>query len=122
MQKESPGRAGAFEYDETSRGRTLDAPILSQSTNQARRGTKCNVPGWAGGEPGPFKGSRAPPLTPAPEGGPGFFYRQGGDRERPPPRRFSVWERRAVTLSSAPMRGANDRLNGKRSRGRKTQL
>src|SRR5262245_5753078 len=115
MQKESPGRAGAFEYDETSRGRTLDAPILSQSTNQARRGTKCNVPGWAGGETGDFKWSHAVPLKPRPRRKPGLFFRQGADRVSAPTRRFSVWERRAVTLSSAPMRGANDRLNGKRS-------
>src|SRR5262249_34681977 len=37
--KESPGRAGA-RGDETSRGRTLDAPILSQGTNHARRGSR----------------------------------------------------------------------------------
>jgi hypothetical protein len=41
--------AGAFQgdvHEETSRDQgALDAPILSQSTNQARRGTKCSVPG-----------------------------------------------------------------------------
>jgi hypothetical protein len=33
-----------------------DAPILSQGTNQARRGTKCNVRVWADGETGDFNG------------------------------------------------------------------
>src|SRR5262249_52228157 len=37
--KKSPGRAGA-RGDETSRGRTLDAPILYDGTNQARRGSR----------------------------------------------------------------------------------
>jgi hypothetical protein len=36
--KESPGRAGASPKEKTSRG-TLDAPILSEGTNQARRGS-----------------------------------------------------------------------------------
>src|SRR5262249_727342 len=36
--KESPGRAGA-RGDETSRGRTLDAPILPQGKNQAGGGS-----------------------------------------------------------------------------------
>jgi hypothetical protein len=33
-----------------------DPPILSQGTNQARRGTKCNVRVWADGETGDFNG------------------------------------------------------------------
>ena len=39
-QKESPRLTSGARTDETSRGRTLDAPILSQGTNQARRGSR----------------------------------------------------------------------------------
>src|SRR5262249_602241 len=53
-QKESPGRAGAL-GDETSRGRTLDAPILSQGTHHARRGSRKR--------PGPPRGSAGQGLA-----------------------------------------------------------
>jgi len=38
-QKESPRLTSGARTDETSRGRTLDTPILSGGPNQARRGS-----------------------------------------------------------------------------------
>jgi hypothetical protein len=81
--KEGPGgEAGAFK-EETSQSRdqgALDAPILSQGTSQARRGTKCNGPGWADGETGDFKGLTLSDSGPVFLGSPGPFFRQGADR------------------------------------------
>src|SRR5215510_5352718 len=73
FKKKAPSVPGLQDQGEAPKGNEpLDAPILSQSTNQARRGTKCNVPGWAGGETGDFNG-HAVPLKPRHRRKPGLF-------------------------------------------------
>src|SRR5215472_6867925 len=77
--KESPGRAGASKellHESRDQG-ALDAPILSQRTNQARRGTKCNVPGWAGGQTGDFNGLTLSHSSPVIVGSRGFSLNRG---------------------------------------------
>src|SRR5262249_2777464 len=57
----------------------------SQSTNQARRGTKCNVPGWAGGETGDFNGLTLSHSSPVIVGSRGFSLNRGrGGRRKGP--------------------------------------
>src|SRR5262245_50584518 len=60
----------------TPRG-NLGAPILSEGTNQAERGTKCNVPGWAGGETEDFNGLTLPHSSPVIVGSRGFSLNRG---------------------------------------------
>src|SRR5262245_50967980 len=78
--KRKPRAAGASPKEKTPRG-NLGAPILSEGTNQARRGTKCNVPGWAGGET-KIQWSHAAPLKPRHRRKPGLFFESRPRRKR----------------------------------------
>jgi len=79
--KEGPGgEAGAFKETSQSRDEgALDPPILSQCTNQARRGTKCNVPGCGWWWDRRLQWSHAVHLRPRLLRKPGLFFRPRRD-------------------------------------------